>query len=84
VASVAAAHDIPLSHGTIDGGYTDATYMQLAAGGIPSLDLAFPVRNAHTAVEVAHLGDLQLLAQLLCRVLADLPRDQHFSRRADA
>jgi putative aminopeptidase FrvX len=81
VTKVASAHDIPLSHGTIDGGYTDATYMQLAAGGISALDLAFPVRNAHTAVEVAHLGDLQRLAELLCRVMADLPRDQVLSRR---
>ena len=75
VARVAAAHGIPLSHRTLNGGYSDAAFMQFAAGGIASLDLAFPVRNAHTAVEVAHLHDLQLLSELLRCVLSDLPQD---------
>jgi putative aminopeptidase FrvX len=80
VTQVAAARGIPLSHRTLDGGYTDAAYMQFAAGGIASLDLAFPVRNAHTAVEVAHLQDLQFLSELLYFVLTDLPQDPGFGR----
>jgi putative aminopeptidase len=80
VAQVAAARRIPLANRALDGGLTDATYMQFAAGGIACLDLAFPVRNAHTAVEVAHLSDLGLLAELLYAALADLPRDPGIGR----
>lgn len=80
VAQVAAARGIPLSHRTLIGGYSDAAFMQFAAGGIASVDLAFPVRNAHTAVEVAHLNDLRLLSELLRCVLADLPKDPGLDR----
>jgi endoglucanase len=80
VAQVAAAHSIPLSPSTLSGGYSDAAFMQYAAGGIASVDLAFPIRNAHTAVEVGHLHDLQLLAELLHCLLADLPQDPGLGR----
>lgn len=80
VTQVAAARGIPLARRALDGGLTDATYMQFAGGGIACLDLAFPVRNAHTAVEVAHLADLGQLAELLHSVVADLPQDPGIGR----
>lgn len=80
VGRVATAHGIPLAYRALDGGLTDASYMQFAPGGIPCLDLAFAVRNAHTAVEVAHLADLGLLADLLQSVVADLPQDPGLGR----
>jgi putative aminopeptidase FrvX len=80
VSQVAATHRIPLARRALDGGLTDAAYMQFAASGIPCLDLAFPVRNAHTAVEVAHMGDLGQLAELLHGVIATLPQDPGIGR----
>jgi len=84
VAQVAAARGIPLAPHTLNGGLSDASYMQFASGGIPCLDLAFAVRNAHTAVEVAHLGDLGLLADLLHSVVAYLPQDPRLGRGQDS
>jgi putative aminopeptidase FrvX len=80
VGQVASARGIPLVQRALDGGLSDASYMQFAAAGIPCLDLGFAVRNAHTAVEVAHLGDLALLADLLHYVVADLPQDPGLGR----
>ena len=80
VAQVAKAHSIPFAQRALDGGLSDASYMQFAAGGIPCFDLAFAVRNAHTAVEVAHLADLSLLADLVRHVVADLPQHERFGR----
>jgi putative aminopeptidase FrvX len=80
VAHVAATRGIPLAQRALDGGLTDASYMQFAAAGIPCVDLCFAVRNAHTAVEVAHLSDLGLLADLVRNVVADLPADPGLRR----
>jgi putative aminopeptidase len=80
ITRVAAAHGIPLIQHTLDGGLTDGSYMQFAAGGIPVIDLTFGVRNAHTAVEVADLRDLESLVRLLAHVVADLRPDTDFAR----
>jgi putative aminopeptidase FrvX len=80
ITSVAAAHGIPLIQHTLDGGLTDGSYMQYAAGGIPVIDLTFGVRNAHTAIEVADLQDLAMLVRLLGRLMASLQQDSDFAR----
>jgi len=80
ITSVAATHGIPLIQHTLDGGLTDGSYMQYAAGGIPVIDLTFAVRNAHTAVEVADLQDLAMLVRLLGHLMASLQRDSDFAR----
>ena len=80
ITQVAAARSIPLVQHTLDGGLTDGSYMQYAAGGLPVIDLTFAVRNAHTAVEVADLRDLELLVRLLGYVVADLNQDSAFAR----
>jgi putative aminopeptidase len=80
ITRVAAAREIPLIQHTLDGGLTDGSYMQYAAGGIPVIDLTFGVRNAHTAVEVADLHDLELLVRLLTHVVASLRPETDFAR----
>jgi putative aminopeptidase len=80
ITQAAASHAIRLAHGTLDGGLTDASYMQYTGAGIAAIDLAFPVRNAHTPVEVADLQDLRLLADLLRAVLASLQKGAAFAR----
>lgn len=80
VTDVAAAHEIPLSHHTLDGGLTDGSYMQLAGPGISTIDLTFPVYNAHTAVEVASVTDIALLADLLDATIRDARSGLTFAR----
>jgi len=80
ITSIAAAHGIPLIQHTLDGGLTDGSYMQYAAGGIPVIDLTFGVRNAHTAIEVADLRDLAMLVRLLGYLLAGLQPGSDFAR----
>src|SRR5690606_29375931 len=84
VTEVAAAHEIPLAHHTLDGGLTDGSFMQYAAGGIPTVDLTFPVYNAHTPVEVASLRDVAQLADLLTAVVGDTRAETTFARGREA
>jgi putative aminopeptidase FrvX len=80
VAEVAAKHEVPYVHATLRGGLTDGSYMQYAGAGIATIDLAFPVRNAHTAVEVAHLSDVDHLVDLVAHTITDAGRGQSFAR----
>jgi putative aminopeptidase FrvX len=80
VADVAAKHEVPYVHASLRGGLTDGSYMQYAGAGIATIDLAFPVRNAHTAVEVAHLSDVNHLVDLVAHAVTDAGRGQSFAR----
>jgi endoglucanase len=80
VADVAAKHEVPYVHAALRGGLTDGSYMQYAGSGITTIDLAFPVRNAHTAVEVAHLSDVEHLVDLVAHAITDAGRGQSFAR----
>lgn len=53
----------------VTGILTDASYVQLANNGIPTLDLGFPLRYSHSPIEVCHLDDLDGMTQLLNLVL---------------
>ncbi len=80
IAGVAAEHAVPLVHGVLSGGLTDGSYMQYAGAGIPTIDLAFPIRNAHTAVEVADFGDVEHLVDLVTYAITDAGRGLTFAR----
>jgi putative aminopeptidase FrvX len=80
VADVATKHQVPYVHASLRGGLTDGSYMQYAGAGIATIDLAFPVRNAHTAVEVAHLSDVENLVDLVAHAITDAGRGQSFAR----
>jgi putative aminopeptidase FrvX len=80
VADVAAKHEVPYVHAALRGGLTDGSYMQYAGAGIATIDLAFPVRNAHTAVEVAHLSDIEHLVDLVTHAITGAGRGQSFAR----
>lgn len=53
----------PLQYGVLQGGLTDASFMQHVGDGIPSLDVSFPTRYTHTPVETASLQDLTWLSR---------------------
>lgn len=80
VASAGARHEVPFVHSALSGGLTDGSYMQYAGAGIATIDLAFPVRNAHSAVEVANLSDVISLADLVTHVIGDAAAAQSFAR----
>ena len=51
----------------MSGALTDSSYVQLVGQGVASIDLGFPMRYTHSALEVCDLGDLEALARLLRR-----------------
>jgi endoglucanase len=80
ITSVARKHSVPLVHDALSGGLTDGSYMQYAGDGIPTIDLAFPVRNAHTAVEVADFADVEHLVDLVTYAITNAGRDLSLAR----
>ena len=77
----AAAEGIPLQRSAQVGVLTDLSYVQLVGEGVVSVDVGFPCRYTHSALEVCDLADLAALSRLLAAALArigpgfDLSRD---------
>lgn len=51
---------------------TDSSYVQLVGQGIASIDMGFPMRYSHSALEVCDLADLEALTRLLAAGLAEI------------
>lgn len=49
---------------------TDLSYVQLVGQGVASLDIGFPMRHSHSAVECCDLADLEALARLTLTALS--------------
>ena len=56
---------IALQYSAATGILTDASYVQLVDGGIPSVDLGFAARYTHSPVETICIEDLRQLAELV-------------------
>ena len=56
---------LPLQRSAHVGALTDSAYVQLLHGGVASIDLGFPVRYTHSALEVCDPADLAGLHRLL-------------------
>ena len=56
------------------GALTDSSYVQLLHGGVASIDLGFPCRYTHSALEVCDLSDLVGLSDLLVKAIARIDR----------
>jgi putative aminopeptidase len=61
----AAAAGLPLQRSAHTGALTETAYVQLAGQGIACIDLGFPCRYTHSAMEVCDTADLAGLAELL-------------------
>jgi putative aminopeptidase FrvX len=61
----AAASGRPLQRSAATGILTDASYVQLVGDGVATIDLAFPCRYTHSALEVCDLDDMAALVGLL-------------------
>jgi putative aminopeptidase len=68
----AAAERIALQRSAQVGVLTDLSYVQLVGEGVASLDLGFPMRHSHSAVECCDVADLEALSQLLQAGIAQI------------
>jgi putative aminopeptidase FrvX len=79
-AQAAAADGIALQRSAHIGVLTDSAYVQGVREGIACIDLGFPTRYTHSALEVCDLRDLDALARLvlggLARITADFSLDR--------
>lgn len=60
---------------------TDASYAQLYGKGVPAIDLGFPCRYTHTAVELCSISDLEQLSSLVEELLRQTQGDIDFTRK---
>lgn len=59
------AESISLQKSAQVGVLTDSSYVQLVGAGVAAIDLGFPMRYSHSALEVCDLADLESLTRLL-------------------
>ena len=78
----AAAAELPLQRSAQSGVLTDLSYVQLVGEGVAAIDLGFPCRYSHSALEVCDLADLDGLTRLLVAALGRIGPDFHLSRDA--
>jgi putative aminopeptidase FrvX len=69
--NAADAAAIPLQRSAQVGVLTDLSYVQLVGSGVASIDIGFPMRYSHSALEMCDLSDLEGLTRL---ILAALPK----------
>lgn len=68
--ATAAAERLPLQRSAQVGVLTDLSYVQHVGKGVAVIDLGFPMRYSHSALEVCQLSDLEGLSRLLVAGLA--------------
>ena len=83
--AAAEAEGISLQKTAQTGVLTDSSYVQLVGAGVAAIDLGFPMRYSHSALEVCDLRDLEALTRLLVAGIAridaafSLDRDDYIS-----
>jgi putative aminopeptidase len=68
----AARARLPLQRSAQVGVLTDSSYVQLMHNGVAAIDLGFPCRYTHSALEVCDLSDLISLSSLLVAGLSSI------------
>lgn len=76
----AMAAGVALQRSAQVGVLTDLSYVQLVGEGVVSVDVGFPCRYTHSALEMCDLNDLAGLAKLLGTALARIGPDFALSR----
>ena len=76
----AAGEGLTLQRSAQVGVLTDLSYIQTLGAGVASIDVGYPMRHAHSAVECCDLGDLAGLVTLLRGALARIPRGMRLER----
>lgn len=78
--AAAATAGVNLQRSAQVGVLTDLSYVQLVGAGVAAVDVGFPMRYSHSAVEMVDLSDLEGLVGLLIAALAALPPDFRLER----
>jgi putative aminopeptidase FrvX len=72
---------LPLQRSAHTGALTDLSYIQfMGPEGVACLDIGFPMRYSHSALEVVDTADLEALAQLLDAALDRITPDLNLTR----
>ena len=74
IKSLAKKHNIPIQPKVETFGTTDAAKIAIGRGGIPTTVLGVAIRNIHSPVGVAHLGDIYNAINLLSIFLKNPPK----------
>ena len=77
----ASSLDRPLQRSAHTGALTETSYVQLVGEGVAVIDVGFPCRYTHSAMEVCDLDDLTDLAELLVAAVGSI--DNSFSLDRD-
>lgn len=80
--ATAEGENINLQRSAHIGALTETSYVQLVGKGIACIDMGFPARYTHSALEVCDLADLDALARLLIAALRRI--DTGFSLDRDS
>ena len=81
IEDTADALNMPLQRSAHTGALTDASYVQFTGPqGVACLDIGFPLRYSHSALEVVDLGDLEALVTLLMGSLERIPQGMTLTR----
>lgn len=76
----AATLNLPLQRSAQVGVLTDLSYVQLVGEGVAAIDVGFPMRASHSALEVCDLEDLVGLVRLLDEAVARIGPDFPLNR----
>lgn len=76
----AAELEMPLQRSAQIGVLTDLSYVQLVGEGVASIDIGFPMRNSHSAVECCDLSDLQSMCELALAAIGRIGPDFKLTR----
>ncbi|MFN4143515.1 M42 family metallopeptidase [Aestuariivirga sp.] len=78
--STAEQEKIKLQRSAHIGALTETSYVQLVGKGVASIDIGFPARYTHSALEVCDLADLESLGRLLVAALRRIDADFSLDR----
>lgn len=79
-AATAEGEGLTLQRSAHVGALTDLSYVQLVGQGVAAIDLGFPMRYSHSALEVCDIGDLAGLTRLVAAGLARIDADFSLDR----
>jgi putative aminopeptidase FrvX len=79
-ADTAKAEKLNLQKSAHIGCLTDSSYVQLVGKGVASIDMGFPMRYSHSALELCDLGDLEGLMKLLVAGIGSIGPDFSLDR----
>jgi putative aminopeptidase FrvX len=78
--ATADAEKIHLQRSAHIGALTETSYVQLVGKGVACIDMGFPARYTHSALEVCDLADLEALTRLLVAALRRIDADFSLDR----